>query len=243
VDVEADYGGQIQKIAQNTDPLAKVWLYAMLSINPSYVYIPWGTRTNGQLTQALVCQQFGYTPHGWSDVRGWWPGNSTTPWGPNWGIMYAIGYDGDMVDGESAMLQGMNYFYGTFGTPSGGEWLDDDNSSLPKTIMRLREGIERFFITDINNPAASATAQSTMVVMYDCWAAGGQAYWAPDKQINKAQLAFNHIPGGSNVLYLDGHVEFVRLNEKRPCMVNPARGTSQIQQWTGYITNLTGGWG
>nr|AUN37043.1 hypothetical protein [uncultured bacterium] len=30
----------------------------------------------------------------------------------------------------------------------------------PATIYRLREGIERFYITDINNPAASAAAQS-----------------------------------------------------------------------------------
>jgi len=30
----------------------------------------------------------------------------------------------------------------------------------PETIRRLREGIERFLITDINNPAGSATAQS-----------------------------------------------------------------------------------
>jgi hypothetical protein len=35
-----------------------------------------------------------------------------------------------------------------------------DGSPVPKTIYRLREGIERFFITDINNPAASAKAQS-----------------------------------------------------------------------------------
>ncbi len=36
-----------------------------------------------------------------------------------------------------------------------------------QTIYRLREGIERFFITDINNPAASATAQSGDYSRYD----------------------------------------------------------------------------
>jgi prepilin-type N-terminal cleavage/methylation domain-containing protein len=35
------------------------------------------------------------------------------------------------------------------------------------TIFRLREGIERFLITDINNPAASARAQSQVYVMGD----------------------------------------------------------------------------
>ncbi|MFP4172234.1 MAG: H-X9-DG-CTERM domain-containing protein, partial [Candidatus Hydrogenedentota bacterium] len=29
-------------------------------------------------------------------------------------------------------------------------------------------------------------------------------------------ITFNHIPGGSNVLYMDGHVEFVRFNQDYP---------------------------
>ncbi len=68
------------------------------------------------------------------------------------------------------------------------------------TIYRLREGIERFMITDINNPAASAQAQSTIQIMADLTAT--------------MSSAFNHIPGGSNVLYLDGHVEFERYPGK-----------------------------
>ncbi|MEA3365656.1 MAG: prepilin-type N-terminal cleavage/methylation domain-containing protein, partial [Candidatus Hydrogenedentes bacterium] len=36
-----------------------------------------------------------------------------------------------------------------------------------QTMYRLREGIERFFITDINNPAASNLAQSEIVIMND----------------------------------------------------------------------------
>ena len=66
------------------------------------------------------------------------------------------------------------------------------------TIYRLREGIERFLITDINNPARSAQAQSTVFIMLDLIAgSGGTAF-------------FNHIPGGCNVLFLDGHVEFIK---------------------------------
>ena len=64
------------------------------------------------------------------------------------------------------------------------------------TLHRLREGIERFFITDINNPAASSLAQSELA-----------AYW---DVLSVAIQDFNHVPGGSNVLYMDGHVEFVR---------------------------------
>ncbi|MFO7975928.1 MAG: DUF1559 domain-containing protein [Candidatus Hydrogenedentota bacterium] len=69
-------------------------------------------------------------------------------------------------------------------------------------VYRLREGIERFFITDINNPASSTTAQSELPVMWDLVAADVSQ--------------FNHIPGGGNVLYMDGHVEFVRFPGEFP---------------------------
>ena len=67
------------------------------------------------------------------------------------------------------------------------------------TLYRLREGIERFLITDINSPAASATAQSELGVMWDSM-----------NTTNSGTAAMNHIPGGCNVLYMDGHVEFQR---------------------------------
>jgi len=70
------------------------------------------------------------------------------------------------------------------------------------TLYRLREGIERFLITDINNPAASAKAQSELPIMWD-YVTTDVAY-------------FNHIPGGSNVLFLDGHVSFIRYPSDAP---------------------------
>jgi len=82
------------------------------------------------------------------------------------------------------------------------EWtkLEGDLTSNDKstTVYRLREGIERFFITDINNPGASAQAQSEIPVMSDFI---GQS---------QSDQQFNHIPGGGNVLYMDGHVGFIR---------------------------------
>jgi len=63
-------------------------------------------------------------------------------------------------------------------------------------FYRLREGIERFFITDINNPASSAQAQSEVVVMYSGIAD------EPDH--------FVHVPGGATVLFMDGHAEFIK---------------------------------
>jgi len=70
------------------------------------------------------------------------------------------------------------------------------------TVYRLREGIERFLITDINNPAASAMAQSQVFVMFD--------------HVSDVPEGFNHIPGGSNVLYMDGHVDFIRYVAEQP---------------------------
>ena len=64
------------------------------------------------------------------------------------------------------------------------------------TVYRMRQGIERFLITDINNPAAGAKAASGVFVMYD--------------NIGLIAEQFNHVPGGSNVLCMDGHVEFVK---------------------------------
>ncbi len=74
------------------------------------------------------------------------------------------------------------------------------------TIYRLREGIERFLITDINNPSASAQAQSSIWIMFD--------------QLSTTPSAYNHIPGGANVLYMDGHVEFQRYGERERAPVN-----------------------
>jgi prepilin-type N-terminal cleavage/methylation domain-containing protein/prepilin-type processing-associated H-X9-DG protein len=81
--------------------------------------------------------------------------------------------------------------------------LTAQGNSGGSVIYRLRDGIERFLITDINNPAAGTMAQSTLPIMWDHIEANRVG--RPDR----AQR-FNHIPGGCNVLYLDGHVEFLR---------------------------------
>jgi prepilin-type N-terminal cleavage/methylation domain-containing protein/prepilin-type processing-associated H-X9-DG protein len=70
------------------------------------------------------------------------------------------------------------------------------------TVYRLRQGIERFLITDVNNPAASAKAQSQVFVMFDNIAIEAEK--------------FNHIPGGANVLFMDGHVAYVPFPGEAP---------------------------
>jgi len=84
------------------------------------------------------------------------------------------------------------------------------------TLYRLREGIERFFITDINNPAASAIAQSELPVMFDFFASSATGAAAKAGGGGQGVGKFNHVPGGSNVLYMDGHVEFVRYPVEFP---------------------------
>lgn len=73
------------------------------------------------------------------------------------------------------------------------------------TIYRLREGIERFMITDINNPAASAAAQSEVPVMWD--------------HLTPQIKGSNHIPAGMNILYMDGHVEWAHYPSDSPWLV------------------------
>jgi prepilin-type N-terminal cleavage/methylation domain-containing protein/prepilin-type processing-associated H-X9-DG protein len=67
------------------------------------------------------------------------------------------------------------------------------------TIYRLKEGVERFMITDINNPGATAMAQSSLSIMWDNIGTS-----------LGAGASFNHTPGGCNILYMDGHVAFAR---------------------------------
>jgi len=86
-----------------------------------------------------------------------------------------------------------------------------------QTIYRLREGIERFFITDINNPAESAEAQSELAVLHD------------DSNAAGGSVNFNHVPGGANVLYMDGHATFVRY---------PADDWPICATWSNFMKNI-----
>ena len=84
---------------------------------------------------------------------------------------------------------------------------------MPASYQVLREGVERFMITDINNPAASAQAQSTIPVMMDQWSVNAPGLGGVER--------FNHVPGGSNVLYMDGHVEFLKYKSQFPVADQP----------------------
>jgi len=79
------------------------------------------------------------------------------------------------------------------------------------TIYRLKEGNERFMITDVNNPQTSAMAQSSLFAMMDLFGNYGEGV-----------AFFNHVPGGCNVLYMDGHVDWVPYVAPAPGTVDTA---------------------
>ncbi len=85
------------------------------------------------------------------------------------------------------------------------------------TMYRVKEGIERFMITDINNPAGAAMSQSSIPLLLDSMSnnqhVGGSTTGSYSTRI---ATRFNHAPGGSNVLYMDGHVEFIKYEGKFP---------------------------
>ncbi len=88
-------------------------------------------------------------------------------------------------------------------------------SAAGDAVFRIREGIERFFIRDINNPGASGQGQSVIPTMWDTF--GSSEF----EDSGAGILVFNHIPGGSNVLYMDGHVAFITYPSKFPMIDDP----------------------
>jgi len=76
----------------------------------------------------------------------------------------------------------------------------------PKSLVihRLKEGAERYMITDLDRIAAANMSQSSIPVQWDM-AAKGHSTGPADAYV---KFKFNHLPGGANVLYMDGHVEW-----------------------------------
>jgi prepilin-type N-terminal cleavage/methylation domain-containing protein/prepilin-type processing-associated H-X9-DG protein len=149
-----------------------------------------------------------------SDHGSFWrelPGEVLIPRFP--GICYY--YVGYALTEDTATVQTMLSVLSNMGADGGSNCRSGFDEDVPGenengediTVYRLREGIERFFITDINNPAGSTVAQSELPAMWDIAYAPGEAVLADE---------FNHIPGGGNVLYMDGHVEFIKYPGEFP---------------------------
>jgi len=69
------------------------------------------------------------------------------------------------------------------------------------TIFRLRHGIERYFITDINRPDRTVVSATQLPVIFDT--------------VSTNVVEYSHIPAGGNIMYMDGHVEFVKYPDRR----------------------------
>ena len=136
-------------------------------------------RVAGQLPRALIQLVFNDSEHN----NGAAVTALTTPTGPADQAIAASLADSD-ISGDEELL----------GFGNGGS----------NTIYRLRDGIERFMIQDINNAAATAMAQSDIFIMFDLLGTAGTINW------------FNHVPGGCNVLYMDGHASFIRYPGDAP---------------------------
>jgi prepilin-type processing-associated H-X9-DG protein len=144
-------------------------------------------------------------------------------------------YFGWVMDGEQTMENAAYRAGATANTAGGGgfaaphvrvQFADKDldmtlanlaghGTAKGNILYRIKEGVERFLITDINNPAGSSKAQSSIWVSMDL--IGGI------RKGNNNQSTmnyFNHVPGGANVLYMDGHVRFLKYSEEGEWPVN-----------------------
>jgi prepilin-type processing-associated H-X9-DG protein/prepilin-type N-terminal cleavage/methylation domain-containing protein len=75
------------------------------------------------------------------------------------------------------------------------QFLDERDNLV--AMLPLSQGIERFLITDVNNPGASFVGATQIPVMFD--------------RVSFAPLLRNHKKEAANILFLDGHVDFIRF--------------------------------
>lgn len=110
--------------------------------------------------------------------------------------------DGDFIEALGDLLADQEFLDGDFQV--------DSAADGQLTAYRLREGVSRFLITDTSNARAAAEADSTIAVFFDHISVFHSGFAPP---------SFNHAVGGGNVLYMDGHAEFVLYPSKYPVSV------------------------
>ena len=207
VDFIQDYRKTVQETtAKQPDPRC---LDALLSIPVSYGYIPYAIQTSSQLVDVINTLNLGVALGKYAESEKITGSMMESFKCPRFGVAAYGNLSDEDMDDASIMWSKVQ-----------GPDVDDNGSALPTTYYRLREGIERFLITDINNSAASARAQSSVPIMLDAWADTGPFTSYNDNAVSR----FNHVPGGSNVLYMDGHVEFLKYPSRTP-LVNSGPGT------------------
>ena len=221
--IEDDFAGQVSRAAtasSSGDENDVVCLNSLLSLPISYIYIPWATKSSGQLADLLSRTYF----HSWDtqfennalDNGLFGEATEACPFTGGAIIWSATGRGGKDMPADT--IYGNYSPYSTWYSPLASvSQIDENGDPLPAVFRHLREGIERFMITDINNPAGSAQAQSEIPVMFDAFGMLEPVYadgWTfpDDNQVSR----FNHVPGGCNVLWMDGHVTFQKYGDNFP---------------------------
>jgi len=231
----ADQIARIQAPGGGNDVCSDAIRFAILSAPASYYY--WGHA--GSTTSQLLDIAFMVSNQIWlmapaAEIISCAPAQITERGGPSaWTLVN--GWEGRGIGDLNPSDPGN-------ASPRDSGWRDDDGSPLPSTYPPLKDGVERFFITDINNPAAGAGAQSTLPVMWDAWADSNNLHAQLYDYDTAAITRFNHVPGGSNVLFMDGHVEFIKYKSAMP-IESPANTNSNLSSQMAAWSNLMGGWG
>ncbi len=236
--VEDDYTAQIQRLGRlATETGNRLCMNAYLSMPVSYLYIGYAVQTMSQMLDVIHIKGgvAGY-PQSWHPVQ-------YQPYGTG-ALVNAGCTEFGVAEYNRFNVQDLPADIVANHSPRRWDWTDDNFRPLPTTYPRMKDGIERFFITDINNPGAAAGAASELVVMFDAWADGLTAAgdgWGGMPVPPNATSFYNHVPGGSNVLYMDGHVEFVRYQEKMPI---ESQGTPpELRTQVGIWMYMAGGYG
>ncbi len=232
---EADLAAYMSELGQKGDGPKRsgitsknACMNTVLSWPYSYLYSAWATTSTTQLslvyTWAGIGAYYGASPGGWGNID--FTAND----------MALVGCPSSFTKVSVCMgAVGRVDLTKSISDSIGRTWPTEmDDTPTPSTIHRLKEGIERFFITDINNPASGSIGQSTIPVMWDAWGDPASERAADGFDTSQAGTVFNHLPGGSNVLYLDGHVEYVRYSTKHPIWNEPSNssGTNWGKGWS-----------
>ncbi len=224
VGIEEDISAQLKDISASTtdSTMLKIGQQALLGHPVSYIYIPNALRTPTQFCLAQCCLGGAVWHPIVLKVSGHYDDevDALSTWPKQW---VRLGY----VEERGGKDIPMKEF-------SSQPIYDSNGDILPSSLPKLREGVERFFITDINNPASGSMGQSQLPVMLDCW--GTQLGQTIATTVGTGVVVFNHLPGGANVLAMDGHVEFIRYQT-----VDASGDVPEGLKWVcaGYIGNQT----
>ena len=198
--LELDFGGYIQQVIDSG--ASDLCVEVLLSLGVSYTYVGYMTSSSSQVKDVVMSR---LAIAGEESING------------NAVFVEALDMKAQGCPQRMFAAYGNLGLYDIPADPSiqaGYGETDDDGSPMPLGYHRLRNGIERFAAEDIHDPGASAVAAGEIPVLYDTWAANVPAFGGTAR--------FNHIPGGANVLYMDGHVEFIRLGSTFPVADSPA---------------------